>query len=131
MSSLRNKSEINSNAAEHLLKESIYTPVAHCAYYSCYQFMLHIWLYKMNKTENELEIITKNTKQGSHEVLINQIAIYLKSKNQNSRSFNTDIVSLKKLRHKADYHNIDIGSEISTNAINLSKSSLAILKKCL
>lgn len=130
-SSLRNKSEINIDAAEHLFSHSIYTPVAHCAYYSCYQFMLHIWLFKMNKTESELEIITKNSKQGSHEVLINQIAIYLKNKKQDSRNFNNEIVSLKKLRLKADYHNIDIGSEISANSIKLSKSTLAILKKCL
>jgi hypothetical protein len=131
MSSLRNKSDINIAAAEHLDGKSIYPPVAHCAYYSCYQFMKHIWLFSMNKTENELTLLTKKTTEGSHEVLINQITKYLKSKNQDTRAFNTEIVSLKKLRHKSDYDNIEIGSEISAKAIKLSKSSLVVLKKCL
>ena len=131
MSSLRNKSEINITAAEHLDGESIYPPVAHCAYYSCYQFMKHIWLHSMNKTDNDLGLLTKNTKEGSHEILINQIIKYLSTKNQDTRSFRTEIVSLKKLRHKSDYDNVEIGSEISSNAIKLSKSSLVVLKKCL
>ena len=131
MSSLRNKSEINIAAAEHLDGESIYPPVAHCAYYSCYQFMKHIWLYSMNKTEDDLAILTRNTTEGSHEVLINQIVKHLVTKNQDARSFNTEIVSLKKLRHKSDYDNVEIGSEISSSAIKLSKSSLVVLKKCI
>lgn len=128
MRHLQNKSEINFDAAEHLDSESIYSPVAHCAYYSCYQFMKHIWLNIMNKTENDLALLTKSTTEGSHEVLINQIVRYLKTKNQDIRGFNTEIVSLKKLRHKSDYDNVEIGSEISANAIKLSKSSLVVLK---
>ena len=108
MSSLRNKSEINIAAAEHLDSESIYPPVSHCAYYSCYQFMKHIWLFSMNKTENDLALLTRNTTEGSHEVLINQIIKHIKAKNQDARSFNTEIVSLKKLRHKSDYDNIEL-----------------------
>lgn len=131
MSSLRNKSQINLAAAEHLDRQSIYAPVAHCAYYSCYQFMKYIWLNSMNKTENDLAVLTRNTTEGSHEVLINQIIKHLKTKNQDTRSFNTEIVSLKKLRHKSDYDNVEIGSEISSDAIKLSKSSLIVLKKCL
>ena len=131
MSHLKNKSEINIAAAEYLDSESIYSSVAHCAYYSCYQFMKHIWLNSMNKTDNDLALLTKNTKEGSHEILINQIIKHLNTKNQDSRSFRTEIVSLKKLRHKSDYDNVEIGSEISANAIKLSKSSLVVLKKCL
>lgn len=131
MRHLKNKSEINIAAAEYLDSESIYSPVAHCAYYSCYQFMKHIWLNSMNKTENDLVLLTRNTTEGSHEVLINQIVKYLRTKNQDARSFNTEIVSLKKLRHKSDYDNVEIGSDISANAIKLSKSSLVVLKKCL
>jgi uncharacterized protein (UPF0332 family) len=131
MRHLQNKSEINISAAEHLDSNSIYPPVPHCAYYSCYQFMKHIWLNSMNKTENDLVLLTRNSTEGSHEVLINQIVKYLRTKNQDVRIFNTEIVSLKKLRHKSDYNNVEIGSEISANAIKLSKSSLVVLKKCL
>ena len=131
MSNLRNKSEFNIEAAEKLDSQSIYPPVAHCAYYSCYQFMKHIWLNNMKKTDSDLAVLTRSTTEGSHEVLINQISLYLKSKNQDTRSFNTEIVSLKKLRHKSDYDNVEIGSEISAKAIKLSKSSTVFLKKCL
>ena len=131
MSGFKNKSEINLGSAELLHDNNQYPAVAHCAYYSCYQFMKHIWLHSMNKTENDLAILTRNTTEGSHEVLINQIVKHLVTKNQDARSFNTEIVSLKKLRHKSDYDNVEIGCEISADAIKLSKSSLIVLKKCL
>ena len=131
MSNLKNKSEINFDAAEFLNEKSFYSSVTHCAYYSCHQLMKHIWLYTMGKTDIELANLTKNTTEGSHEVLINQIITHIKNKKQDFRTFNTEIVSLKKLRHKSDYDNIQIDSTFSDNSIKLSKSTLSILKKCL
>lgn len=131
MSNLKNKSELNFDAAVLLDNNSFYSSVTHCAYYSCYQLMKHIWLNSMGKTDAELSILTKNTTEGSHEVLINQIVIHIKNKSQDFRTFNNEIVSLKKLRHKSDYDNIQIDSTFSSNSIRLSQSSLNILKRCL
>lgn len=131
MSNLKNKSEINFDAAELLHKQSLYPSVIHCSYYSCIQLMKHIWLYKMNKTEQDLEIITKSSTEGSHEVLINQTGGFMKSKSIDFRTFNNLIGQLKKLRVNADYKDIQIDSSVSNNSITLSKNSLLILKKCL
>ena len=131
MSYLKNKSEINLASAELLHKHSYYPSVVHCSYYSCIQLMKYIWLHKMNKTEQDLEILTKSSSEGSHEVLINQTGGFIKNKSLDFRTFNNMIGQLKKLRVNADYKEIQIDSSISNNSILLSKDSLLILKKCL
>jgi type II secretory pathway component PulL len=132
MSVLKNKSEINTASAELLHQKGNYPSVCHCAYYSNIQLMKHIWLNKLNKTEDELSVLNKTSPtKGSHEVLINQITIHLKQKSIDSRAFNTDILSLKKLRTKADYLEETIGYTQSNNSITLSKSVNLVLNKCL
>ena len=131
MSNLRNKSEINLDSAELLHKNYMYPSVVHCSYYSCYQLMKHIWLTSMSKTDAELRLLTSSTKEGSHEVLINQLYFYIKSRSQDFREFNNTIGQLKKLRRKADYEDVQIDFSKSKNSIDLSKSTLSILRKCL
>ena len=119
-------------AAELLHKNSLYASVVHCSYYSSFQMMKHLWLVKMGKTEDELRTANLNTNEGSHEVLINKIIVYLKnSTSLNHREFHSKIGQLKKLRKKADYDNIQIDISLSNESINLSKASSGILKKCL
>src|SRR5690606_28722094 len=103
MGHLKNKSEINLVAAELLNKQYLYPAVVHCAYYSCLQLMRHIWINQMGKSLQELGVLTRNSRDGSHEVLINQIKMFLKSLSLDDRSFNNSITQLKKLRIKADY----------------------------
>lgn len=129
MSNLKNKSELNFESAMLLHKNSFYPSVIHCSYYSVFQYMKHIWLDKMGKTEVELQILNKQiTDKGSHEVLINQINSWLKDKGSDYRIFNNNIGALKKLRKKADYENVGIDSVISYNSIELSKQTTNILK---
>jgi len=129
MGHLKNKSEINLVAAELLNKQYLYPAVVHCAYYSCLQLMRHIWINQMGKSLQELGVLTRNSRDGSHEVLINQIKMFLKSLSLDDRSFNNSITQLKKLRIKADYDDVSIDSSISSNSISLSKSTQTILKK--
>ncbi|MFA6400466.1 MAG: hypothetical protein WCX31_02405 [Salinivirgaceae bacterium] len=131
MSNLKNKSELNFAAAELLHKQSYYPSVIHCSYYSCIQLMKHIWLHKMNKTEQDLEMLTKSSTEGSHEVLINQTGGFMKNKSIDFRTFNNLMGQLKKLRVIADYKDVQIDNTVSYNSITLSKDSLLILKKCL
>ena len=77
MSILKSKSDINLMAAELLHKNSLYTSVVHCSYYSCFQLMKHLWLEKMGKTEEDLKTANNNTNEGSHEVLINKIIVFV------------------------------------------------------
>jgi uncharacterized protein (UPF0332 family) len=130
MRHLKNKSELNLGAAELLHQYSYYSSVVHCAYYSCIQLMKHTWLNSMGKSDNALRNLNNSSSQGSHEVLINQIKIFIQSKSQNGRVFNRDILQLKRLRVNADYDEILIDSKKSNDSLILSKSSLNILKKC-
>lgn len=119
MSNLKNKSEINRVAAERLHKESLYPSVIHCAYYSCFQLLKHIWIDKMGKTELELSQEIRKSPENSHEYLINQIVKYINSKQKQFRIFNTSMQELKKLRVKADYKDEQIDREISEKSIQL------------
>ena len=130
MRHLKNKSELNLGAAELLHQYSYYSSVVHCAYYSCIQLMKHTWLNSMGKSDNDLRNLNNSSSQGSHEVLINQIKIFIQSKSQNGRVFNRDILQLKRLRVNADYDEILIDSKKSNESLILSKSSLNFLKKC-
>jgi len=131
MGHLKNKSELNLGAAKLLHQYSYYSSVVHCAYYSCIQLMKHTWLNSMGKSDNDLRNLNNSSSQGSHEVLINQIKIFIQSKSQNGRVFNRDILQLKRLRVNADYDEILIDSKKSNDSLILSKSSLNILKKCI
>jgi uncharacterized protein (UPF0332 family) len=131
MRHLKNKSELNLGAAELLHQYSYYSSVVHCAYYSCIQLMKHTWLNSMGKSDNDLRNLNNSSSQGSHEVLINQIKIFIQSKSQNGRVCNRDILQLKRLRVNADYDEILIDSKKSNESLILSKSSLNILKKCI
>lgn len=128
MSNLKNKSEINSAAAILLQKQCFYPSVIHCAYYSCVQYMKHLLLTKLGKTELELANEVRNSSNGSHEVMINNILEHLKNKNKDWKTFLTTISQLKKLRVSADYENIQIDSTKGSNSILLSEAVLKHLK---
>ncbi len=130
MSALTNKSGINEASAELLHKNNLYSSVCHCAYYSSVQLMRHIWFNKMNKTETELYTLTRASTENSHGILINQIVNHIKGKSMDARNFNTEILSLKKLRTIADYNDETIDFSHSTKSLALSKSVNLILNKC-
>ena len=134
MSNLQNKSGINLTSARLLYDKAFFPPVAHCSYYACYQMFKHLWLYKMNKTQAELDVLNHQKREGSHEVLINEILKFIKNsekinRHDDFRALNTDILLLKKLRTKADYDDSDFDSSNSAKAISLSDEIMPLLKK--
>ncbi len=131
MSNLKNKSEISLDSAKLLHKNGLYPSVAHCSYYSCYQVIKHIWLHVMSKSESDLASLTRNETRGSHEVLINQVGLYLKEKIEISdyRTFNSSILQLKKLRTTADYDDKGFDIEKSQNSISLAESSHKLIRR--
>lgn len=136
MSELQNKSEINYDSAEILHKKGNYPSVAHCAYYSCYQLLRHIWYNSLSKTESELKVIIENAKsrrasqKGTHDILINEIEKFVKLNNPSDfRVINTNIGQLKKLRHSADYSDNAFLHDDSLKAIELSDKIRPVLKK--
>jgi hypothetical protein len=131
MSELLNKSELNFGAAEYLYHRNFYPPVVHCAYYSCLQFMRHIWFHSMKKSEHELSRLISEGREGSHEVLINQMRILVAQRLKMEREFYSQILQLKKLRVASDYGLESIDTKKSKTSIELSRSVTRILKQCL
>ncbi len=99
-----------------------------CAYYSCIQLMKHILLFTLQKTETEIANEVRNSGEGSHEIMINNINGHLRSNNKDWKTFNSSINQLKRLRVNADYENIQIDSTTGNNSILLSDSVLKHLK---
>lgn len=136
MSELLNKSETNYRSAELLHEKYLFSPVAHCSYYSCYQLLKYIWLYTMSKSEPELKAIVdksqknKVAEKGSHNVLINEIVKHIRLNNdEDSRVVNTYIQQLKRLRTSADYADKEFSYNNSCSSIELSDKIRPVLKK--
>ncbi len=137
MSNLSNKAEISIAAAKLLNDKNLYSSVAHCAYYACYQKIKHIWLYKLQKTDQELKNLGRTKpKMGSHEVLINEIGTFIKnskSKNflEDFRVYNNNILQLKRLRTKGDYEDTVFDYTDSSKSLDLSNKIIPVLNKYL
>jgi hypothetical protein len=134
MSYLSNKSDILCASAQLLHDNCYYPAVAHCAYYSCYQLLKHIWLTTMHKTEDELDVNCSQTRLGSHEYLLNEVAKYIKGlqnkdSNNDFRILCKNIPQLKRIRVNADYKNAEFGSDESGRVITMSNETIRILKK--
>ncbi|SUX46629.1 hypothetical protein [Chryseobacterium indoltheticum] len=130
MSVFKNRSEINFASAKLLHDNDNYPSVAHCAYYSCYQYMMHLWTTKMGKTVEDLKSLCAYKGIGSHTALINEIKIFIESQNNDDkRLFNTLITQLKTLRLNSDYTEETIDFNNSKDCITNSENSIKILKK--
>ena len=135
MNFLKNKSEINFEAAELLHQNYLYPAVVHCSYYSCVQLMKHIYLFKIKKTEDNLIQETRRSRdKSSHNTLISEIHKFTEKLSLDKEDrfyFYKKISSLKNLRNKADYEDIEVDIEKSKKSLDMSKTLLVILKKCL
>ena len=135
MSNYTNKSDMYLDVAELAENNYKYPAVAHCAYYSCFHLMQHIWYHKMGKTERQLEIECSTNKTGKHNILINEVACFIKNnpKNRNAQSdfqlFNSKIIQLKKLRESADYKDEIFDITKSIKSRTLARELIPILKR--
>lgn len=113
MAELKNKSEINSVAAQLLFDKHYYPSVPHPAYYCCLQLMKHIICKKINIDYLTQAIEIASNGIGSHKYYINTIAETIASKQNKHQAseFTRKIKELKVIREEADYDNtsIDIG----------------------
>lgn len=130
MSVFKNRSEINLASAELLHENNNYPSVAHCAYYSCYQYMLYLWTTKMGKSLDDLNSLCATKKTGSHTVLINEVVNFIKLKNNDDkRLFSTLITQLKAMRQSSDYTEETIDFNNSKNCVTNAENSIKILRK--
>jgi uncharacterized protein (UPF0332 family) len=123
MSKLRQKSEFNIDAAEHLLKKSLYAPSVHCSYYSCFQ-LLKFTIKDFFDVDYETQSINiSSTKQNTHQYVVNYVSDGLKKfvPFEESRNFKHAIKDLKQFRIESDYENIEVNSDKGIEALRKAK----------
>ena len=74
MSKLLEKSRFNFDAAEVLIKESLYAPSVHCSYYSCFQRIKSIFPIYFDLTYSQIDVIVRTGKVNEHAYLIRYIS---------------------------------------------------------
>jgi hypothetical protein len=135
MIGLKNKSEINKDAAKLLQEKNYYAPSVHCSYYSCLQLMKYCLNSHFKLSEKEINSKVKQymikNKDGSHNFYINFLFKEIKniSTTRESNDFNNKINALKKIRTIADYSKEDILFHTSNKALTLSSDIIEMIKK--
>lgn len=88
----------------------------------------------MQKTEQELDTNCSQTKIGSHEYLLNEVAAFVKSttkkdSNVDARTLRNELPQLKRLRTDADYNDSMFDITKSNDSLALSEKIIKVLKK--
>lgn len=133
MSNLVQKSNFNLDAAEELIKKSLYAPSVHCSYYACFQFLKYSLKNYQNITYEIIENECKGYTYGTHNYIINNCLDVLKSKTDHStlKDIKRDIKDLKEFRLDSDYYDKEILIEESIKSLTLSKNIITFIKKTL
>jgi len=121
------KSTENINSANLLITNGFAASSIHCSYYSCVQMMLHVLRSDLNKTEEELEILSEKGSRdyhGFHNWLQNVFCEELIRRDKDARiafDFNTSIGNLKGIRIRSDYRVSGISNKEANKALILAK----------
>ena len=124
MSYILSKSKSFLETAESLKDSPNTVGIPHAAYYSC----LLLSKYKLNNLGGikyeELASKAALTQTGSHELIIRELAKYIRKSRNSSiddREYDNDIRALKTLRENADYENSPIDDNTFKDCVNRAK----------
>lgn len=117
-------------AAKALVDSKTFYPAsaAHCAYYACFQFMKHVTLCFIGKTEGELKAECALEKEGTHVHITALVVKYLAANKKEFIEFHTNIKELKRLRAEADYDNTIFGSDEAKKCLKISETVYKFLQ---
>lgn len=120
MSKLRQKWEINIEAAKALLAKELFAPSVHCSYYSCFQLLKFTMKEFFEIDYETLSANISSSKQNTHQYIINYVTNELKSLSNKyeSRNLKRKIKDLKNFREKSDYENTSVDYKKGNDAIN-------------
>ena len=123
MSKLRQKSDFNIDAAEYLLKATLYASSVHCSYYSCFQLLKYTIKEFFGKDYEAQAADIIATKQKTHQYVINYVACEVErfAGLEESRQFKRNIKDLKQYRVESDYENIEVNVDKSEKALRLAR----------
>ncbi len=122
------KSRTNEEAASLLHYEELFCSSVHCSYYSSFQLMLHILYEVLDEEEEEYSAREEVNDRGSHNYLFNTIRReIISSDGSRVRDFGFYMRKLKELRKIADYKQIKVLKQDSSNAKEYSNKFNIIL----
>lgn len=131
MSYYENKSKEYLKVAEMIHTQQFFSVVPHNAYYSCFLLMQHLFY---NKYNEKFDIVKKMmNKKGTHEVIQSYLSkVFINNavkfdEKKNFLKYNNELGQLKKLRIKADYHDVEITEDDSKVSISFAKDILQFL----
>ena len=135
MSYLKEKSEFNADAAKLLINEDLFAPSVHCAYYSVFQLLKHLYTKEKNITFDQLSQKIASDRKNTHQYLIDEFCLHLQTvRNENFdkhliRALKRKIKDLKQFRTQSDYDDIQIDILKSNQAIQKSEEIIQELKR--
>ncbi len=123
MSILKEKSNFNIQAAELLLRNSLYAPSVHCSYYSCFQLLKYTINYFFDIDYAPQATETSLSRQKTHQYVVNYVTNELKQfvGFEESRKFKRSINDLKQFRVEADYENIEVNIDKGETAFKKAR----------
>lgn len=123
MSKLKEKSNFNIQAAEILLRDSLYAPSVHCSYYSCFQLLKYIIKFFFGINYDLQATNISSSTQKTHQYVVNFVTSELKRfvGFEESKKFKRKIKDLKQFRIESDYEDIEINSDKGELALKKAK----------
>lgn len=114
-------------AAEMLIKQHNYSSTVSRAYYSCFQYILHILIEKLGHTREHIDSMPR---AGTHSQAQYLLELSLVSKNRaDYRWFQEKLPAFKQDRVTADYYGDALNSGLGYDAINKANAIINLLKK--
>jgi len=134
LSYIKTKSEINALSAQFLIDQSLYASSVHCAYYSVFQMLIHKLAGFRNISINQLNQLVESANKSTHKYVVNEFCVHLRSNSKlgfdtyQLRNLKNEIKDLKQFRVESDYHDKEIDSSKSEQALQKSISILHTIK---
>ena len=135
VSALKNKSEINLQAAKVLKEEALFPPSVHCSYYSVLQYMKYAVSeaigvsYELQDREINALKTQRASAKGTHEYLIMKVGDVIRDIDRlQFTDFTRKVSDLKKFRTKSDYDDVEVSAEQSNKAYGLASELRLQLK---
>ena len=132
MSNWGEKSENNILASTILIDNQLANQSVHCSYYSCVQYVFHIFNYHFGMDTEEVESQSHSSVNnvGTHKWIRKEIRTSIKQKNKiEAQRFYDDMGELYNARAIADYHHDNIEVEEAKNIKKLAIATVVFLKK--
>lgn len=126
---LSQKSEFNAEASKLLIKECLYAPSVHCAYYAVFQLMKVAMRTFSGIEYDEIDRRVANSKTSEHRYIQREILNVIRNSDRESyRQINNLFNDLFQFRIEADYKNIEVRIDQANKANSYSENIVSYLK---